>query len=420
MKSPLTGTETPLLLDDDGLNDALVAALQYEAGRTCYPDDFPTALTIPVARYSSAEFHALEMEWLWKRSWVCAGRTDELSGPGDFKRFDRLGRSVLIVHGKDGQIRAFNNVCRHRGALIATEPCGHKSRFTCPYHAWSYGLSGELLAISASRDFAGLSRTDLGLGSVRCEIWNGWIFVNFDDEASELGPQMHPVTEEMSGFRMADLRLKGHRVYPVRCNWKVAYDAFLEAYHVQFVHPETVSPMLDPDRVAIALFDRGHSRMAMGKRTNLTGGTFAGEVPQDYDIPSVPLLFRNTFIAYGIFPNIYTSVDAGGFPFVSIWPTSVDSAEIEVYIIGHGGQINPAEDAYWTRMLAAFDTIMAEDINFLSGIQAAIASASFPAMNFGYQERRIYWLNEEIDRRIGVDRIPSDLRVAQRLGNQKE
>ena len=401
-------------IDFDNLINTI---LDYEGERLDYPQGFPRDLRIPAERYISPEFYALENEQLWQKTWLCAGRVEELPEAGSYKRFDRFDRPVLIVRGRDNEIRAMNNICRHRGAVLANEPCGRAARFTCRYHAWTYDLSGQLLATSERRDFSGPDKADINLGSIQCEIWKGWIFINFDPDADALEIEMRRPAGEMSVFSMEDLILKGRRLYPVRCNWKAAIDAFLESYHVQFIHPTTAGPMVHPQRIGISLFERGHSRMVMGKRTNLVGGTYAGEMPGACDIPTVPQLFRTNFIAYHLFPNIIAPADAGGFPFVIFWPTSAHTTEIELYLVGWGKDDNEEEQGYWQNMLDGLDYIMAEDTQFLDGIQKSLQSLSFTEMIIGYQERRIYWTHEEIDRRIGLNRVPAGMSLEQKLGD---
>jgi phenylpropionate dioxygenase-like ring-hydroxylating dioxygenase large terminal subunit len=398
------------------LEQCIEAGLAYEGAREGYPEGFPPRLRIPAERYISPEFQRLENEHLWRKTWLCAGRDEEVPDIGSFKRFDRLDRPMLIVRGRDGRIRALNNICRHRGALLVSTACGKAARLTCPYHAWTYELSGELLAPTERRDFSGLVKSDLSLGEVRCETWQGWIFITLNPDADPLAIEMQRVGEEMASFSMAQLRLQGHRIYPVKCNWKATQDAFLESYHVQFIHPTTAGPIVHPQRIALALFERGHSRMAMGKRTNVDGGTYAGQMPADCDIPTVPELFRKTFVAWHLFPNIISPADAGGFPFVIFWPTSANTTDIELYLVGWDREKNEAVAQYWKAMLDGLDFIMAEDTQFLDGIQKSIEAPVLAEMQIGYQERRIYWTHEEIDRRIGIDRIPASMRIEQRLG----
>ncbi|MDB5710743.1 MAG: aromatic ring-hydroxylating dioxygenase subunit alpha [Sphingomonas bacterium] len=396
-------------------------SLDFEASRTDYPANMPPLPGIPAGRFVDARLWDLEQERLWRKSWLCAGRVEELPSQGSYKLFTRVGLSIIIVRDKDDVIHAFHNICRHRGTPLVFEAAGRLARFVCGYHAWCYDLKGKLTKVTQARDFADLDKTANGLLAVRCEIWDGWIFINCDDRARPLLEEIGPVADQLSSLGMENLRIRAKRTYEVACNWKATQDAFLEAYHVNVVHPKTLAPMIESDAIALELFDGGHSRMTMRKKTRFgDGGVIYAATPPQNDIP-LPQVFRTNYIAYNLFPNLVAPVDSGGFPFMLFWPTSPNSVEIEFYVIGKGEDGEKAEPGnYWQAMIESFDAVMAEDLQFVDGMQKSLASGALSQVNVGYQERRIYWLNEEIDRRIGTDVIPSELLVRPLLSHLAE
>ena len=390
--------------------------IDYERQRDFYPADFPTLPRIPGGRYTSEAFYQLESEHLWMRSWLVAGREEEIPERGHYKVFERLGKSVILTRGEDGEIRAFHNTCRHRGAPIVTDECGKKNLLVCRYHSWCYDLRGRLARVPQEHDFGAFDKDSHGLLPVRCETWGGWIFLNFDETASPLLEQLGQLVEDLEPMNMASLRIKGHLRYQIACNWKAALDAFLEAYHVNAIHPQTVATLLDGQGTAIALFKGGHSRMALPKKHSVSGGTWGTGDASRYDIRTVPAVFRENNCAYGIFPNFVSPFDSGGFPFVTFWPTGRDSCECELIFVGAGPEEENGDNSeYWKAFIANYDKIQMEDFQFLAGIQKSLDSGAFTGMTLCYQERRIYWMHEEFDRRIGVERIPPELRVAQLL-----
>ena len=382
----------------------LERALDRESTRAVYPPDFPVFPEIPGGLYIRQDFYDLELEHIWFKSWLCAGREEELPSNGAFTLFERFGRSALIVRGSDGLIRAFHNTCRHRGAPLTRTCPGQAERFTCGYHNWTYDLNGRLISIPEEYEFGGLDKSRRGLLPVRCESWGGWIFVNFDLACGSLSSALGSLTEYFAPFSMEKLSIKGRLVYDLACNWKAAFDAFIEAYHVRAIHPTTLAPLLDSRALTVSLHDGGHSCFTMRKKGKVDGGTLSDKVGPD--IPTVPDVFRRNSFVPSIFPNTLVPLDSGSVGFMTFWPTGVSSCQAELIMTGWSDNGFADAAAYWKELLDGYDAVQIEDVQFLAGIQASLESGAFTGMQLGYQERRIYWLHEEIDRRISLERVP--------------
>ncbi|MBU3718663.1 MAG: Rieske (2Fe-2S) protein, partial [Actinobacteria bacterium] len=137
----------------------LTEQMRYEFARTAPPDGFPKFPDIPVERFTSDEFWDLEREHLWPKVWVIAGRVDDVPNVGDFITFDDLGPPMIVVRGRDHQVRAFYNTCQHRGAPVVRESKGTSKLLRCQYHSWSYDIdSGRLVSVPDERDFVGLDK----------------------------------------------------------------------------------------------------------------------------------------------------------------------------------------------------------------------------------------------------------------------
>ena len=177
----------------------LTAEMQYEFDRTAPPDGFPKFHDIPIERFTSDEFWDLEQKYLWPRSWVLAGRAEDIPNVGDFFTFDDLGVPILLIRGKDSQVRAFYNTCQHRGAPVVREASGTSKLLRCQYHSWSYDIdSGKLVSVTYERDFVDLDKTERCLPSISCEILDNWIFVNQDPEAMAFAYHIGKIADEMS------------------------------------------------------------------------------------------------------------------------------------------------------------------------------------------------------------------------------
>ena len=198
---------------------------------------------LPNAAYWSEDWLRLEQEHCFRRAWVFAGAEAELPEPGDMKPIEIGGAPLIILRDQDGAIRALHNVCRHRGAKLVTEPC-KKSTLTCPYHAWSYRLSGKL---RARPHFNGPNMVDrfvngggdkLDLVQVRCQTWNGCIFVNVSGDAESLAEWLKPLLERTGAYDFSAIRWAGKLEFEVNANWKLVYENYMEGYHVFAVHPK--------------------------------------------------------------------------------------------------------------------------------------------------------------------------------------
>ncbi len=212
---------------------------------------------LPNACYTDPEWLELENERLFARTWMYAGCVDQVSRPGDVFPTTIAGKPVILVHGRDGRIRAFHNLCRHRGAVLVEEPCSGKSVLTCPYHAWAYGLDGTL---RTRPHFRGGGEHDVledgdargKLRTVRCESWRGMLFVNIDGDAAPLAEHMLLADDALEGWAPQELAYGGALTFEVAANWKHIHENFIDVYHKFAIHPalcafapmETSHPMV--------------------------------------------------------------------------------------------------------------------------------------------------------------------------------
>jgi phenylpropionate dioxygenase-like ring-hydroxylating dioxygenase large terminal subunit len=221
-------------------------------------DFTPFQMRVATDRYHAPDYHLRERERLWMRVWQVAGRADDIAEPGDWMEHRIFDQSFVLARGKDGVVRGFVNACRHRGNAFC-EGRGHAARFTCPYHNWSYGLDGRLLAVArpdfdgTTEDFVG-AKEELGLIEVPVECFAGFIFLNPDPEAAPLADFLGEVAGLLAPYRLDEMVPVGLNVREtLECNWKVVMDAFQEGYHIQGVHPELI-PAMDESKERYGFF----------------------------------------------------------------------------------------------------------------------------------------------------------------------
>jgi Rieske 2Fe-2S family protein len=186
--------------------------------------------------YTDPAVYELELDRIVNRNWILAGHQSELPEPGDFKVLKVARESAIIVRGSNGELRAFANVCRHRGSLVCLEPGGHADNFMCPYHGWMYDIDGRLTAArSMPEDF---DKSGYGLAPVSLDIIHGLVLICFSDDPPGLASAKRDLAEPMALFDFENLKLAAHKVYEIPANWKLAIENYQECYHCATAHPE--------------------------------------------------------------------------------------------------------------------------------------------------------------------------------------
>ena len=192
---------------------------------------------LPAYYYTSPEIFELERNKLFLKDWLIVGRVEEFSKPGDFKAMEILGEPIAITRNQQGELKAFVNVCRHRGVAVVVG-AGNAREFQCPYHAWVYDLDGKLVSASRPR---GIKRPELKgcrLPPLKLDIWGGFVFINFDDTAPPLADYL-----DADGYREAVAYVQPENMvlvdtysYEIDCNWKLVPENLADVYHVEVIH----------------------------------------------------------------------------------------------------------------------------------------------------------------------------------------
>ena len=194
---------------------------------------------IPFSHYVSQDFFDLEMQKMWRSVWQIACREEHIPEHGDFFVYD-IGRySILLVRTEAGAIKAYYNSCLHRGTkLKPSDSMGSAARIHCPFHGWTWNLQGELEEVPCAWEFPHLDYAKSSLPEVRVGCWNGFVFVNMDPHAPSLEDYLEVLPEHFSRWDFSGWYVATHVRKILHCNWKVAMEGFMEAYHTPVVHPE--------------------------------------------------------------------------------------------------------------------------------------------------------------------------------------
>jgi Rieske 2Fe-2S family protein len=201
--------------------------------------------TLPGSYYYAPEIYALELERIFGQMWVCVERAETVPNPGDFITVELGDESLIVARARDGQLRGFYNVCRHRGARVCQTESGNAKAFTCKYHAWTYSLDGRLQGAPNIASFGEFDRSSYRLMPVALEVWEGMIWVNLAEHPESLTAQLKaPILdrfgnlEQFARYGIGGLKLGKRIAYDVQANWKLVVENFMECYHCAPMHPE--------------------------------------------------------------------------------------------------------------------------------------------------------------------------------------
>lgn len=320
-----------------------------------------TARALPGRFYTTTEFFEREVAAILSKEWHCLGRVDEIPNPGDYLVAQLFKEPLLICRGDDAQIRAFSNVCRHRGMRIAAH-AGSAQRFVCPYHGWSYGRDGVGLAPSRLRD-AGMPNGLFRLPEFRSEIWNGFIYVNLDDAAAPLAPRLEQLDRLLENYQPERMRVVHVAQEEWRTNWKCLVENFMEAYHLSAVHPQTLRPYTPTELSRKMLAgDAFTSYAANYPVTAKTRGVGA---------PTLNTEERARSTLFCVFPTHIVSQAATLLASMSIRPVAVDRINVRWTLSTYENELTTEEIAV---RVSLWTEVNREDRAVLETLQTALAS----------------------------------------------
>lgn len=301
---------------------------------------------IPVERVTSPAYYELECERIFRHCWLHVGRAEAIPEPGDWmtQEIAAAGTSVLVVRGRDGVVRAFHNVCRHRGSRLVHGERGRGSgSFSCRFHGWTYDTTGELVYATQEENFYEPVCGRLNLVPVACELWEGFVFVHLDPEPEEsLREFLGPIGDYVAGFPFEGLRAELRYHTDLRTNWKVVMDSQAESLHVPFIHkqawPDLFTSAEHPNSnyLDLTFYDR-HATWSLGAGDYKPSGVeayalslgpataVAGEFAVEIGGRINPTGARDWALdCLHIFPNLLIYVLAGTYHTHQFWPSAAN------------------------------------------------------------------------------------------------
>lgn len=347
----------------------------------------------PVDAYVSPQRHGAELSHLFRRYPVIVGPSSALPEPGTFLTHDFTGAPILAARGTDGTVRAFLNVCRHRGSRIVTEASGKAGRaFVCPYHAWSYDLTGALAGISDAAAFPGLDRSTHGLVQLPAVERHGLIWVQpgpaETGNALDIDAFLGPLASDFANFGLEGAALYAPAELRRAMNWKVMVDTFLEDYHFRWVHGQSVHKFYLGNA---SVYDRigRHIRYVIPKRTikDLAGTD-----------PATWRLRDHSNILYYIFPNTVMVFVADHAAIFAMFPDGgPDRSVMHLSFCLPEKPESEKARTYWDKNAGLIRTALGEDFVVGEGIQAGFASGANTHLTFGRYEKGLSYFHDIVE-----------------------
>jgi glycine betaine catabolism A len=334
------------------------------------------ARTLPGEYYTSEAVLAEEHERIFARQWLCVGRADRLTRPGDYRLCELAGESLILLRDRSGVLRAFFNVCRHRGTRLCTETEGHLSEtIQCPYHAWTYASDGRLVGAPHMQDVEGFDKRDYPLHAAALAEWEGFVFLNLAADPVPFEAAWAPMLGRVARYGLPGL-VPGHRTsYAVRANWKLVFQNYSECLHCPIIHPELAAVLpyhSGANDLVEGPFLGGYMELTPPNRSATLTGKACGAVVH-HDLPAED---RGRAFYYSLMPNLLLSLHPDYVNYYLITPEGVDRTRVDSEWLFHPDTLadpgaNPAD------AIEFWDVTNRQDWDIVARSQLGIASRRY-------------------------------------------
>ena len=353
---------------------------------------------LPPHLYVSAELYQREKEEIFMRDWVCVARVEEIENPGDYMTRRIIDESVIVARNAEGEINAFANVCRHRGAEVAAGS-GNLVEFSCPYHGWLYDLDGKLVGAPYMKQAEGFDPASCRLPSLGCEIWAGWVFVNFDAQAVRLADFAARYDQSFGMLQQENCRLGDKFARDVDCNWKFVNENLQDVYHFQTLHANTFGEHVTAESFTYDLDETtgGVAAFYPAAPTTFDGKSRFGKMPWMEEHPM-------SFARMGfMMPTMHNFARVDMVIACLVWPLGPSKTRMEWYSLfptEHHKQPNFAEKVKDYHDLLTM--VVEEDQDMVASLQRNMGSAKFVSGRMSLYETTVHhMINGYLDRMFG-------------------
>jgi Rieske 2Fe-2S family protein len=288
----------------------------------------PGARTLPGQCYTSPGILSEERERIHAQQWNCIGRTSSIERPGDYMLADVAGESIIVLRDRHGVLRAFFNVCRHRGTRLCNVPSGHLSEtIQCPYHAWTYTTDGRLIGAPHMHEVENFDKADYPLHPAGIHDWEGFLFVNIGPDPTPFESEWAPMIGRLARFGLPNLRVGHTSTYDVHANWKLVFQNYSECLHCPVIHPELAAVLpyqSGANDLTRGPFLGGYMQITEPNESATMSGRACGRLVSD-DLPSDD---RRRAFYYSLLPNLLLSIHPDYVNYYRVEPVAADRTTV--------------------------------------------------------------------------------------------
>ncbi len=358
--------------------------------------------------YYSTEFLKLEKNHLFKERWLLAGHISDIPHPQNYITFDAVGERALIIRNQDGKVRAFHNVCRHRGAKLLDSERGTCGRtLSCPFHGWTYCLDGELLSVPAVQTFEHLDLGQNGLVPLDLEIWMGFLFVRFGGTGQSVADSLEPIKDLVAPYQLEKIEpIAGSRYRETRpYNWKVIHDIDNEGYHVPTGHPalqQLYGKTYEDSEMGGVLIARAQINDNPGRIWSVR--QYQKLLPQFDHLPEQN---QRAWLYFNIFPSMVIGLYPESIEFYMTLPNTVDSSW---YLGASYALPDDRREVNVARYLSARINKLTEkeDASFMRWMQLGMNSSAFPTPKLSSKEQNVRRFHKRIQSELPAARLANE------------
>ncbi len=361
--------------------------------------------SLPGWLYHDPEFFEAEKKTFLRAAPQIVCHESELASPGEWRSLEYLGESVIVIRGDDGEIRAFSNVCRHRGSRVVDGAAGCAKVLTCPYHGWSYSRDGRLVGVPHRNEYPGLRTDELGLVPLALENWRGFLFVTIEPGALSVAEMMAPYEDEIAPYRFEDLRVLGRvTVRSRQLNWKTLCDNYSDGLHIPIGHPGLTRLFAKSYRIeARAHVDKMEGDLVEKISANPSERAYQRFLPEADHLPES---HRRKWLYYKLFPNIAFDIYPDQVDFMQFIPlTSTTSLlrEISYALPDKRREMKAVRYLNWR----INRRVNAEDTELITRVQLGMQSPTYKAGPLGTSEVCLRSFAQKLRRMIPEARLES-------------
>jgi len=341
-------------------------------------------LSLPGWLYFDSDFFEAEKKAFLRAAPQVVCHESEIRKPGEWRTLEYLGEGVIVIRGDDGEVRAFSNVCRHRGSRLVDGTGGCARVLTCPYHAWSYGRDGRLLGVPHRHEYPGLRAEDLGLHPMALENWRGFLFVALEPGAPSVREMMAPYEDEVAPYLFEELRVLGRvTLRPRPLNWKTIADNYSDHLHIAVGHPGLTRLFGRHYRIeAQEHVDRMEGDLIEKESTNPSERTYQRYLPA---VDHLPATHQRKWLYYKLFPNVAFDIYPDQVDFMQFLPVNATETvirEISYAIPDERREMKAARYLNWR----INRRVNAEDTTLITRVQLGMQSRTYEAGPLGTSE----------------------------------